>query len=115
VASCRLRDSSLRTYLSPVLTLILGLLTSFLYLFLHLKTSYRLDNAKRDKLHGKVSLDEKVDTSELADKVRILLLSGISTHTYMPFRHRISDMYLNGEANRVDRRTKRGCSVLKLK
>jgi hypothetical protein len=43
-----------------------------LYLFLHVKTSYRLDNAKRDKLHGKVSLDEKVDTSELADKVRIL-------------------------------------------
>jgi hypothetical protein len=31
--------------------------------------SYRLDNANRDRLHGKSTPDSKVDTHQLADKV----------------------------------------------
>lgn len=35
--------------------------------------SYRFENQHRDRVHGKPVYDAKVDTSELADKVRLFL------------------------------------------
>lgn len=38
------------------------------------QTSYRWDNARRDKLYGKVKPGVRIDTRELADKVRVFWL-----------------------------------------
>jgi len=44
----------------------LGFLAALLSLVLSI--SYRMDNARRDKLYGKPNLRGRVDTAELADK-----------------------------------------------
>lgn len=36
--------------------------------------SYKRDNARRDALHGRLDPDAPVDTSELADKVRRIII-----------------------------------------
>jgi len=54
--------------------LFLGVLLSII-----LSISYRLENARRDRLYGVPKQGVKVDTRELADKVRLL---GLYTSAY---------------------------------
>lgn len=39
------------------------------------QASYRLENRRRDRIHGKVDLDAVVDTTELADKVNSMSIA----------------------------------------
>lgn len=55
--------------------------------------SYRMDNARRNKIHGVPTSNEKVDTSEFADKVRLFFLTSGSVVVSLTLGYRppISD------------------------